>query len=135
MTQRRQSAAKKTPAKKAAPRKRAGRTPKPPEPAAGTKLIEALSKPDDPYEVTFLIEQAALHADYIERLRWLLSGETQSWLSLRLGAKVVEVTVNAPLREARQQSEQLRRLLADIARRQAQLEDPDEDDVLDDDDD
>lgn len=98
-------------------------------------MIAALSKPDDPYEVTFLINQAALHADYIERLRWLLNGDIDSWLSLKLGAKTVEVVVNKPLAEVRQQSEQLRRLLADIARRQAQLEDTDDDDVLDDDDD
>jgi hypothetical protein len=95
-----------------------------------------LSKDDDPYSLTFLIEQAAHIADYLERLRALIDGDHEVWLSLKLGAKTVEIIVNKPLVEARAQAEQLRKLLAEIHRQRAAIPTPGyEDDVLDDSDD
>lgn len=104
------------------------------KPSAGARLIAELSKDDDPYSLTFLIEQAAHIADYLERLRQLIDGDRDSWLSLKLGAKTVEVIVNKPLIEARAQAEQLRKLLAEIHKQRASIPIEDEDDVLDDDD-
>lgn len=101
----------------------------------GKRLIAELSRDDDPYSLTFLIEQAAHIADYLQRLRELIDGDRDTWLSLSLGAKTVEVVVNKPLVEARAQAEQLRKLLAEIHRQRAAIDTgPDEDDVLEDDD-
>ena len=100
----------------------------------GARLIAELSRDDDPYSLTFLIEQAAHIADYLQRLRELIDGDRDAWLSLNLGAKTVEVVVNKPLTEARAQAEQLRKLLGEIHKQRAAIPDPDEDDVLDDDD-
>ena len=38
-------------------------------PTAGQRLVQELAQPKDPYALTFLIEQAAHTADYLERLR------------------------------------------------------------------
>lgn len=104
------------------------------KPSAGARLIAELAKDDDPYTLTFLIEQAAHIADYLERLRQLIDGDRDAWLQLKLGAKTVEVIVNKPLIEARAQAEQLRKLLAEIHKQRASIPIEDEDDVLDDDD-
>jgi hypothetical protein len=104
------------------------------KPSAGARLIAELSKDDDPYSLTFLIEQAGHTADYLERLRQLIDGDRDSWVSLKLGAKTVEVIVNKPLIESRAQAEQLRKLLAEIHKQRASIPIEDEDDVLDDDD-
>ncbi|RFZ11195.1 hypothetical protein DSM43518_02035 [Mycobacterium marinum] len=104
------------------------------KPSAGARLVAELSKPDDPYSLTLLIEQAGHTADYLQRLHELIDGDRDAWLQLNLGAKTVEVIVNKPLAEARAQSEQLRKFLAEIHRQRAAItEDPGEDDVLDDD--
>lgn len=97
---------------------------KPARPAAlsaGQRLVEELSKPNDSYSLTFLIQQAGHIADYLERLHALHSGDADAWLKVKIGAKTVEVIVNDPLREMRMQSEQLRRLLAEIHRQRARL--------------
>lgn len=101
------------------------------QPSAGKRLIEELSRDGDPYSLTFLIEQAAHTADYLQRLRELLNGDRDAWLKLKIGAKTVEVIVDKPLVEARAQAEQLRRLLAEISKRRASIQSDDEDDVLD----
>lgn len=88
---------------------------------AGQQLIDELSKPTYPYSLRFLIEQAAHTADYVERLRALHAGDPDAWLKVKIGAKTVEVVVNDPLKEARMQSEQLRRLLVEIHRQIDQL--------------
>lgn len=106
------------------------------KPSAGARLIAELSRDDDPYSLTFLIEQAGHTADYLERLRELIAGDRDSWLSLKLGAKTVEVIVDKPLVEARALAEQMRKLLAEIHKQRAAAGGgDDEDDVLDDDDD
>ena len=98
------------------PRKRAQ-----PAKTAGQRLAEELVKPNDPYSLTFLIEQAAHTANYLERLRQLLDGDRDAWLKLKIGAKTVEVVVNNPLLEARQHTEQLRKLLGEIHRQRATI--------------
>jgi hypothetical protein len=95
---------------------------------AGHRLTAELAKPDDPYSLTFLIEQAAHTADYLQRLRELLSGDRDAWLKVKIGAKTVEVVVSNPLVEARQLAEQMRRLLADIHRQRASISMGDEHD-------
>lgn len=120
-------ALRKAAAKKAAPRKRAPakakaqpaappETPEAPELTAGQLLVKELSKENDPYALRFLIREAGHIADYLERLHELHSGDRDSWLKVEIGAKTVEVVVNDPLREARMQAEQLRRLLDSIDR-------------------
>ena len=100
-------------------------------PTAGQRLITELSKPDDPYSLTFLIEQAGQIATYLESLNALLNGSRADWLQVRIGAKTVEVIVNNPLREARQMTEQLRRLLGSIHSQRASIpmDDPENDDL------
>ncbi|OIN79337.1 hypothetical protein BMG05_18285 [Mycobacterium malmoense] len=121
-----------------APRKRAaarGSIVAPAKPSAGARLVEELSKDDDPFALTFLIQQAGVIANYLERLSELLNGDRDTWLRLELPPKVVEVVVNKPLQEYRQQSTVLRQLLAEIYRQRAAIPVDPGDDVLDDDDD
>ena len=99
-------------------------------PTAGQRLVQELAQPKDPYALTFLIEQAAHTADYLERLRQLLDGDRDAWLKLKIGAKTVEVVVNNPLLEARQHTEQLRKLLGEIHRQRAAIPMPPENDIL-----
>lgn len=117
-----------------APRKRANPVVKlaaPANPGAGQRLVEELSKPDDPYSLTFLIEQAGHTADYLERLRGLLSGDRAAWMHVRVGrGQVLEVKIDNALMEARQQTTVLRHLLAEILRRRAAIPMGDDDDVV-----
>lgn len=100
-------------------------------PTAGQRLIAELSKPDDPYSLQFLIEQAGHTADYLERLSALLSGDVDSWLQVKIGAKTVEVIVSNPLVQHRQFSDHLRKLIAEVARQRAAIPaDPDDNDDL-----
>ncbi|MGV7585241.1 hypothetical protein PJN38_24265 [Mycobacterium kansasii] len=73
--------------------------------------------------MTFLIEQAAITADHLAYLNGLLRGERSAWLELKIGTQAVEVVVNNVLVQRRQQSLALSRLLADIARRRAVMDD------------
>lgn len=107
----------------------------PAKPSAGARLVAELSEDDDPFALTFLIQQAGVIANYLERLAALLSGDEDTWLQLELPPKVVEVVVNKPLQEYRQQSTVLRQLLAEIHRRRAAIPIDLGDDVLGDDDD
>lgn len=103
--------------------------------SAGERLIAELSKDDDPYTLTFLIEQAAVTADHLEHLNAMLRGDTTTWCEVKIGAKTVEVVVNNVLVQRRQQSIALNKLLSDILRRRAEIDDGEgEDDVLDDED-
>lgn len=94
-----------------------------------------LARDDDPFSLTFLIEQAAVTADHLEHLNALLAGDRSVWAEVKIGARTVEVVVNNVLVQRRQQSIALTRLLADIVRRRAELDDDGVgvDDVLDDD--
>lgn len=109
-----------------APRRRAQ-----PAPTAGQRLTSELSREDDPYSLTFLIEQAAVTADHLEQLNALLRGERDAWLKLKIGAKTVEVVVDNVFVQRRQQSVALSRQLAEIVRQRAAIPDGDDDgDVL-----
>lgn len=103
----------------------------PTQPSAGQRLVAELSKPDDPYSLQFLIEQAGHTADYLERLSALLSGDRDSWLQVKIGAKTVEVIVNNPLVQHRQFGDHLRKLIAEVMRQRASLpiERDDDDDL------
>jgi hypothetical protein len=101
------------------------------KPTAGERLTEELSKPDDPYSMTFLIEQVAHTADHLDVLNALLRGDREAWLQVKIGAKTVEVVVNNVVIQRRQQSIALSKLLSDIVRRRAEISDEgDDDDVL-----
>lgn len=106
----------------------------PAKPSAGARLVDELSKDDDKFELTFLIQQAGIIADFLDRLSELLIGKRDTWLQLELPPKTVEVLVNKPLQEYRQQSTVLRQLLAEIHRQRAAIPIDPGDDVLDDDD-
>ncbi|AXN50950.1 hypothetical protein [Mycobacterium marinum] len=98
-------------------------------PSAGARLIAELARDGYPFSLTFLIEQAAVTADHLEYLNAILRGDRDVWLQLKLGAKTVEVVVNNVLVQRRQQSLALSRLLSDIARQRAAIDDdPNEDD-------
>lgn len=97
-------------------------------PSAGERLAAELSKGDDPFSLTFLIEQAAVTADHLEHLNALLRGDSDAWLQVKIGAKTVEVIVNNVLIQRRQQSLALSRLLVDIMRRRAAIDDDNGDD-------
>jgi hypothetical protein len=101
-------------------------------PTAGERLVEDLSRPDDPYGVTVMVTEAARIADRLDKLAALLSGEKSSWLSLKLGRdKQIEVKVDSALQEARAQATTLRGLLYEIHRQRANIAiGSDEDDVL-----
>jgi hypothetical protein len=108
----------------------AARRRKPPVVLAGQRLVNELSRDDDPYSLQFLIEQAGHIADYLERSHQLLNGDRSSWLEVKIGAKTVEVVVTNVLIQHRQFTEQLRKLLSTIhAQRASMPDDPDEPDV------
>lgn len=81
---------------------------------AGRRLITALSKPNDPVELTMLIEEAGQVKDFIDRLRLVLNGDRDTWLEVNIGAKTVEVVVTNVLVQYRQLAEQLRKLITSI---------------------
>ena len=87
--------------------------------SAGDRLIEELSKPDDPYSMRLLIEEAGQCKDFLDRLRPVLNGDESTWLEVKIGAKTVQVSVTNVLTQYRQLTEQLRRLLSEIHRQRA----------------
>jgi hypothetical protein len=101
---------------------------KPKGPTAGARLIADLSKDDDPFSLWFLIEQAGVTADHLERLTTVLRGDQDAWLEVKIGAKTVEVVVTNVLVQHRQTTEQLRKLLYEIHRQRAAIPGDDDDD-------
>lgn len=65
-----------------------------------------------------LAEEACLVLERCEQLDRVLQGDPDMWLGIqsRLGSEVAEVTINAPLTEARQQGLALKALLAELAK-------------------
>lgn len=102
-------------------------------PTAGNRLVADLAHDDDGYRITVMIVEAGRIADRLEKLDALLSGERESWLSLRLGRdKQLEVKVDNALGEARHQATTLRGLLAEIHRQRAGIPmGPDDEDIVD----
>lgn len=81
---------------------------------AGQRLSAELAKPDDPYSLTILIEEAGAVKDLIDSLRPIITGDRATWLRVDIGIKTVEVVVTNPLVQYRQFLEQLRKLLSTI---------------------
>jgi hypothetical protein len=89
---------------------------------AGQRLIEALTQPDDPFELTVLIVESGRIATRLEKLDAILSGEQTLWARLRDSREGdIYVCVDNALAEARQQATVLRHLLAAITRQRAGL--------------
>jgi hypothetical protein len=65
-----------------------------------------------------LADEAVLIVERLEILDAQLQGDPATWLgiTLRMPAEVAEVTVNAPLAEARQQATALKGLLAELSK-------------------
>lgn len=82
---------------------------------SGTALYASLSRDGDPAELSRLITEAARIADRLDALDAAVSAEGLLRV-VDIEAGVVEIRVNGPLAEARQQANTLRLLLADIAR-------------------
>ncbi|MFE3081786.1 hypothetical protein [Nocardia tengchongensis] len=101
--------------------------------SAGTRLVEALSRPSDPFSLEVLIIEAGRVADRLEKLDDLLSGGAETWARvLSRRGDVVELNIDGGMVEARQQATVLRQLLAEIRRiRGDSGPDPDDDDPLD----
>lgn len=78
-----------------------------------------------------MIKEAARIADRLDQLDDLLSGKRSVWMHVRVNRdQVLEVRVNDPLREARQQTQALVRLLGQIHRQRANIPGPGPDDDL-----
>lgn len=115
-----------------APQKRAPRKRSPAKPTAGQRLLEALSRPGEPFAIGVMVTEAARIADRLERLDALLSGERSAWMQVKLGRDgSAEIKVDNALQEARSQATALRGLLAEIWRQRAKvpLLDTDDDDL------
>lgn len=63
-----------------------------------------------------LITQAARLADRLEVIDRLLSGEAAAWLAVKIDGQVAQVVVTDVVREERQLSEVLRKLIMEIQR-------------------
>jgi hypothetical protein len=102
-----------------APRKR---QPRAKTPTAGERLVEDLSRSDDPYSITVMVTEAGRIADRLDRLAALLSGERSAWMQVKLGReKQLEIKVDSALQEARAQATTLRGLLYEIHRERANI--------------
>ncbi|MFC7450539.1 hypothetical protein [Rhodococcus daqingensis] len=85
--------------------------------AAGTRLHDDLADDGDSFAVGVLIVEACRIADRLAKLDRVLSGDDDLWLRLTKGRdSVLEVRVDSPLQEARQQAGVLRQLIAEIRR-------------------
>lgn len=104
-----------------------------PAQTAGARLVADLARDDDGYRITVMVVEAGRIADRLDKLAALLSGERESWLSLRINRdQVAEVRVDNALGEARHQATTLRGLLAEIHRQRAGIPmGPDDDDIVD----
>lgn len=86
-------------------------------PAAGERLRDELGRDGDPFAVALLIEQAARHADRLDVLNDLLSGDSKAWFEVQItGGQVAEVRVTNLMVEERQRSAALQRCIVDIQR-------------------
>lgn len=85
-------------------------------PTAGAKLTREMSGKKDSFERTTLIAQAARLADRLEVIARFLDGDPGAWQAVKITgqATIATVVVTDVVREERQLSEVLRKLLADI---------------------
>ncbi len=84
------------------------------QPTAGAKLTREFARKDDSFARSTLIAQAARLADRLEVLARLNSGDAGAWLAVKVAGQVATVVVTDLVREERQQSEVLRKLIMDI---------------------
>lgn len=93
------------------------------EPAAddlsgGARLRAALTKDDDPADMTALVEEAARTKDRLDQLDAILRGDTDMWAQLTEGRSgTLEIRVDSVMQEARQLTTVFRQTLAEIRRR------------------
>ncbi|MCV7255672.1 hypothetical protein H7J86_26255 [Mycobacterium hackensackense] len=85
-----------------------------PKPTDGAKLIREFTTKDDSFARKTLITQAARLADRLEVIARLLSGEADVLWTAKVAGQVANVVVTDLVREERQQSEVLRKLIMDI---------------------
>ena len=83
-------------------------------PTAGARLVREMAGKKDSFERTTLIAQAARLADRLEVIARLLDGDPDSWQAVKIGGQVATVVVTDVVREERQLSEVLRKLMMDI---------------------
>lgn len=69
-----------------------------------------------------LADEAVLILERLEQLDRVLKGDPDAWIGIqaRMPAEVAEVTINAPLAEARQQATALKGILVELAKATAQ---------------
>lgn len=90
------------------------------KPLAGDKLQRELAWPEADAAAKSLLTQVGRVADRLEVIARLLSGDAGEWLAVRVSGQVLEVRVSDLVREERQQSEVLRKLIMDIQRLRAE---------------
>lgn len=83
-------------------------------PSAGARFRRAIDWKDAPAEAELLITRGARLADRLEVLGRLLDGEPDAWLKVKIAGAVATVVVDDVLREERQLSEVLRKVIMDI---------------------
>ena len=86
---------------------------------AGARLRRELTQKSDSFDRTVLITQAARIADRLEVIARLLSGDPAGWLAVKVAGQVATVVVTDLVREERQQSEVLRKIIMDLQRKSA----------------
>lgn len=84
------------------------------KPTAGARLAREMAGVKDSFERKTLIAQAARLADRLEVLARLLDGDPGAWLAVKVAGQVATVVVTDVVREERQLSEVLRKLMMDI---------------------
>lgn len=99
--------------------KRAQPVRKRPAPAATKSVRDQLGREGDEFAVTLLVQQAARHADRLDAINAILSGDRTAWLEVSINGQVAEVRVSNLMVEERQRSAALQRILMDIHRMRA----------------
>lgn len=84
------------------------------KPTAGARLAREMAGVKDSFERSTLIQQAARLADRLEVLARFLEGDAGAWLAVKVAGQVATVVVTDVVREERQLSEVLRKLMMDI---------------------
>ncbi|QDF17096.1 terminase small subunit [Gordonia phage William] len=83
----------------------------------GSDVVQELSREGDSISVRLMIREVGRIVDRLAKLDLLLSGDVDTWTKVATGRdSVIEVRVDHPLAESRQQTTALRHLLAEIER-------------------
>lgn len=92
------------------------------KPVEGARIAKDLSWAKASFADRLLITQAARLADRLEVIARLLSGDAAAWLVVKVAGQALTLDVAAVVREERQLSETLRKLIGDIEKRRAEAE-------------